>query len=295
MRILTLNLWGENGPWQARLAVVAETLASLAPDVVTLQEVREVPGRVPNQAASLAAPRGYHHVFAPSTAWGGGHEGLAILSRFPIGVHQAQPLPHSAENEGRILLSARIDSDAGAVWVHTTHLSFREHEGCKREDQLLAIDEVVTARKAAAADNPRENPQILAGDFNATPSSDEIRWLTGLTSLNGRRTYYQDAWEILHPGEPGWTWARANPYTDRMHWLRSDRRLDYIFVTPVRRDRRGTVRSSRVVLDRPAGFGGGGGEPLYASDHFGVMADVDLQAQVAEPVIPAPVAPPGAA
>lgn len=282
MRFLTLNLWGENGPWEARMALVAEGLAALAPDVVMLQEVREVPGRVPNQAATLAAPRGWHHVFAPSTAWGGGHEGLAIASRFPVTLHRARPLPHTAENEGRIVLSARLDTDAGAVWVHTTHLSYRDHEGGKREDQVQLIDETVTACKA---ENPQENPQVLGGDFNSTPASDEIRWLSGLTTLGGRRVFYQDAWDVLHAGEPGWTWARANPYTGRMHWLRTNRRLDYIFVTPMRRDRRGTVQEARVVLDRPAGYGGGpagagsgagAGEPLFPSDHFAVLADVQM-------------------
>jgi endonuclease/exonuclease/phosphatase family metal-dependent hydrolase len=111
LRILTLNLWGDNGPWESRLAVVAEGLAGLEPDVVTLQEVREVPGRVPNQAAELAQRQGMQYVFVPSTAWGGGHEGLAVLSRYPIGEYDFRPLPHNSEKEGRIVLSVRVDSE----------------------------------------------------------------------------------------------------------------------------------------------------------------------------------------
>ena len=267
LRFVTLNLWGDNGPWQERLALCAEGLAVLDPDVVTLQEVREVPGRVPNQAAELARRLGFHHVFAPSTAWGGGHEGLAVLSRFPIGAEDFRPLPHSTETEGRIVLSARIDSELGEIWVHTTHLSFREHEGGKREDQVLFLDEVMMAHR-------NDNPQVLTGDFNAVPASDEIRWLTGLTTLAGRRVAYQDAWDRTHPGEPGITWARANPYVDVLHWLRPDRRLDYVFVTPVRRDRRGTITGARLVFEEPSLLPGG--ERLYASDHFGVLAEIRL-------------------
>src|SRR5262249_30489782 len=152
LRFLTLNLWGENGPWEARLALVSEKLGALLPDVVALQEVREAPGRITNQAEMLAAPRGWHHVFAPSTAWGGGEEGLAIVSRFPIGSHDFRVLPHSTSQEGRIVLSARIDSDHGEVWVHTTHLSYRENEGRKREEQVQVVDEVLSARKT---DNPQ--------------------------------------------------------------------------------------------------------------------------------------------
>jgi endonuclease/exonuclease/phosphatase family metal-dependent hydrolase len=284
LRFLTLNLWGENGPWESRLALVAEKLKSLLPDVVALQEVREVPGRIVNQAELLARHCGWNHVFAPSTAWGGGHEGLAVISRFPIGAFDARSLPHSLENEGRIVLSARVDSDFGEVWVHTTHLSYRENEGHKREDQILIVDEVVAAHRG-------DNPQVLMGDFNAVPHSDEMRWMTGLTTLAGRRVYYQDAWEMMHPGLPGYTWASANHFSERMYWLRTDRRLDYIFVTPVRRDRRGTLHSARLMFDEPMVMPSG--ERLFASDHFGVVAEVQFLAEPNEttgpPPAPAPV------
>jgi endonuclease/exonuclease/phosphatase family metal-dependent hydrolase len=267
LRFATLNLWGENGPWAARLALVGAELDRLAPDVLALQEVRQAEGRVPNQAAALAEARGWHHVFAPSTNWGGGQEGLAIVSRFPIGAHDWRPLPHSTETEGRIVLSARIDSDLGPIWAHSTHLSYRENEGLKREAQVQAIDEVVTAHA-----QPGDAPQVVMGDFNTVPESDEIRWLTGLCTLGGRRVFYQDAWATMHPQESGATWTRANHYTEGMFWLRRDRRLDYIFVTPVRRDRRGTVESAALAFDNPQTSPGG--EGLFASDHFGVCADV---------------------
>jgi endonuclease/exonuclease/phosphatase family metal-dependent hydrolase len=274
LRFLTLNLWGENGAWESRLSLVAERLDSLAPDVVALQEVREVAGRVDNQAATLAEASGYHHVFAPATAWGGGHEGLAVVSRFPIGAHDARPLPHSKETEGRIVLSARIDSDFGQIWVHTTHLSYRQNEGREREDQVQAVDDAVN-------DHQNGNPQVIMGDFNAVPHSDEIRWMCGLTTLGGRRVFYQDAWDVAHAGEPGYTWARANPNIERMGWLRPDRRLDYIFVTPQRRDGRGNVHAARLFLDEPQVFPGG--ERIFASDHFAVSAEIQLAANDPEP------------
>jgi len=270
LRFATLNLWGENGPWEQRLGLVAERLGGFLPDVVALQEVREVPGRIVNQAELLARQRGWNHVFVPSTAWGGGHEGLAIASKFPIGAHDSRALPHSLDNEGRIVLSARIDTDFGEVWVHTTHLSYRENEGRKREDQVLVVDEVVHAHKNDA-------PQVLMGDFNAVPHSDEIRWLSGLATLGERRVYYQDCWEMIHPGQPGYTWARENHYRERMHWLRPDRRLDYIFVTPTRRDRRGTIHDARLLFNEPVVLASG--ERLWASDHYGVLAEVQFLAE----------------
>ncbi|HVV50686.1 MAG TPA: endonuclease/exonuclease/phosphatase family protein [Polyangia bacterium] len=266
-RFLSLNLWGENGPWEARMALLAARLEALAPDVIGLQEVREVAGRVPNQAAALAAPRGFHHAFAPTSGWGGGHEGLAIVSRFPIGAQQFRPLPFSTETEGRGILSARLDGEAGGIWVHTTHLSYREHEGLWREAQVQFVDQVLT-------EHDNGNPRVVMGDFNTVPESDEIRFLTGQHTLGGKRVAYQDAWTAVNQDRPGPTWCRANDYTERMHWLRRDRRIDYVFVTPVRRDRRATVRAAAVVLDAPEI--GPDGARLFASDHFGVTADVQL-------------------
>ena len=71
-------------------------------------------------------------------------------------------------------------------------------------------------------------PPILCGDFNAEPDSDEIRFLCSLTALDGRTTFYQDAWRAAGDG-PGYTqdW-RANAIADSMNLNR--KRIDYVFV-----------------------------------------------------------------
>ena len=113
----------------------------------------------------------------------------------------------------------------------------------------------------AAAES--ELPKILCGDFNATPDSDEIRFLRGLHTSAGRRTVWQDAWERRHGRADGFTWARANPYTARLRWLDRDRRLDYISVSLLKRDGRGVIHDCRIVLDRAAADG------ALPSDHSG--------------------------
>jgi len=260
LRCLTLNLWGIEPPLEARMALVVEALRALAPDVVGLQEVREGPD-VPNQAVALAAASGYQYVFAPAVDFAGGHEGLALLARQPFAEHSARELPHAQPEERRILLSARLTAD---LWVHTTHLNYRLQHGRQREDQVLAIE-------AALAERPG-SVHVLMGDFNARPESDEMRFLRGLTTLDDRRVHYQDAWERRHPDQAGWTWAAANPGTAKLAFLERDRRLDYVYVTPERRDGRGRVLDCRIVLDRP----GPGG--VFASDHFGVLAEVQVGA-----------------
>jgi endonuclease/exonuclease/phosphatase family metal-dependent hydrolase len=269
LRCLTLNLWGDQPPLEARVQVAVEGIRSLAPDVVALQEVCAFP-TLPNQAETLARATGLAFVFAPAVAFRGGHEGLAFLARAPIVAHESRELPGATASERRVLLSAGLAVDDRVIWVHNTHLNYRLTHGRQREDQVLAIDRVVGARAG--------EPQILMGDFNARPESDEIRWLTGLTTLDGRRTFYQDAWARRHAQDPGWTWASANPYTAALGFLQTDRRLDYIFVTPERRDGRGRILDSRLVFDRPSAAG------VYASDHFGLLAEIQ--------VTPDPVAPP---
>ena len=262
-RVLTLNLWGEQEPLERRLALIVETCAALAPDIIGLQEVREVPGKVPNTAATIAAALGYHHAFESATPWGGGDEGLAILSRLPIVRRGAVELPHAVPTERRVVLGVAVATPLGELCAFTTHLNYRMTDGAKREDQVAAVD-------AFAAGWPSPLPRLLLGDFNAVPHSDEVRFLRGLHTHAGRRTYWQDAWDRTHPGEAGYTWSARNPYTARLAWLDPDRRLDYIFVSPLFRDGRGAIRECRIVLDQPAPDG------AHASDHYGVFAEVQL-------------------
>jgi endonuclease/exonuclease/phosphatase family metal-dependent hydrolase len=263
LKVVTLNLWGEQPPLERRMQLAADGLRLLAPDVITLQEVRQIPGHLANQAETLAAALGMEFHFAPATPWGGGDEGLAILSRLPIVARGAHELPHAVPTERRLLVHATLDTPAGRLEVFTTHLNYRLTDGGKREDQIVAIDTI-------AGGVASELPKILTGDFNATPDSDEIRFLRGLHTSAGRRTYWQDAWERRHGHADGFTWARANRYTERLHWLERDRRIDYIFVGALRRDGRGAVRDCRVVLDVP------GADGALPSDHYGLYAEVQL-------------------
>ena len=110
-------------------------------------------------------------------------------------------------------------------------------------------------------------PPILCGDFNAEPDSDEIRYLSGLTPLEGDTTFYLDAWRTAGDG-PGFTndWRR-NPYCAALNVHR--KRIDYVFVGDafVRRGHAGRVLSAELVADEPL-------TGIVASDHFGVLAEI---------------------
>lgn len=267
LRVVTLNLWGNEPPLDRRLALAADQLRALAPDVVCLQEVRPLDGRAGRTTADvLAEALGLTAHYAVATRWDAGEEGLAILARTLHAV-EVLALPDARPNEARILLSAQVASVGGPIWVHATHLHYRLDDGLAREHQVVAIDDAIRARRGNT-----DPPQLLCGDFNATPDSDEMRFLRGLTTLAGRRTHFQDAWLRIHGDEPGLTWSSENPLTRPLRSLDIDRRLDYVYATSRKKDGRGTVHDCRVVLTARDPDG------TAASDHYGVLADVQVEA-----------------
>jgi endonuclease/exonuclease/phosphatase family metal-dependent hydrolase len=286
LRVITLNLWGTQPPLDARLALAARQLRALAPDVVCLQEVRPLDGQAVRTTADvLADALGMTARYAVAVRWGdgehaglpAGEEGLAVIAR-SVRETRVVALPDPRPGDARILLSASIDSAGGPIWVHTTHLHYRLDDGVARERQVVAIDDAIRAlgRHADSA------PQILCGDFNATADSDEIRFLRGLTTLDGRRTHFQDAWLRLRrepgPGDgpaDGVTWSSENRWTRPLRSLDLDRRIDYVFVTTRKRDGRGTVHACQVALTERDGDGD---TAFCASDHYAVCADVQVVA-----------------
>ncbi|MDB4960015.1 MAG: Endonuclease/exonuclease/phosphatase [Myxococcales bacterium] len=284
LRVITLNLWGTEPPLQHRLDLAIRQLRALAPDVVCLQEVRPLDGKQGTTTAEVIAEAlGLSAHYAVAVAWEAGvhgnlpagQEGLAIIAR-SIRDARVLPLPEPRPGDARVLLSAQIDTDGGPIWIHTTHLHYRLDDGLAREHQVLAIDEAI---RGFGRTNDSA-PQILCGDFNATPDSDEMRFLRGLTTLGGRRTHFQDAWLRLHrepiPGEgpaEGITWSSENRFTRPLRSLDIDRRIDYVYATSRKKDGRGTVHVSKVVMtDRE----GDGEHQICASDHYGVLADVQV-------------------
>ena len=282
LRVVTLNLWGTEPPLDARLALAARQLRALAPDVVCLQEVRPLDGRAGRTTAEVVADAlGMTAHYETAVAWDtspalpGGQEGLAVIAR-AIRETRVETLPEARPTETRILLSASLDTPAGAIWVHNAHLHYRLDDGVAREHQVLAVDDAIR-RLGRDRDSP---PQILCGDFNATADSDEIRFLRGLTTLGGRRTHFQDAWLRLHrepgPGDgpaEGITWSSDNRFTRPLRSLDLDRRIDYVFVTTRKKDGRGTVHDCRVVLTEREGLGE---VAICASDHYGVCAEIQI-------------------
>ena len=268
LRLVTINFWGIEPPLDRRIALAVRQLRDLAPDVVAMQECRPLDGVTGRTTADvLAAELGMHAHYAMAVQWSGGQEGLALITRAPLRVVARLELPEPRPTEARILLSGEVDTPAGPIWVHTTHLHYRLDDGVARERHVAAIDAAIRARRTDTSP-----PQLLCGDFNAPPDADEIRFLRGLHTLEGRRTHFQDAWLRSHGEQLGHTWSSENELTRPLRSLDIDRRIDYVFATSRKKDGRGTVKDCRIVLAERDDTG------ICASDHYGVMAVVQVGA-----------------
>ncbi len=182
-------------------------------------------------------------------------EGPAILSRHPIVAWETYELPRcGAYLDPRVVLRAELATPHGRVHAFSTHTSGL---GCQVEQAAR----IVSAWRGAM-------PAVLMGDLNGVEATP---WIAAL----GDRGFV-DAFRSVHPTEPGvTTWQRIDGPVSTAR-----RRIDYIFVLPGTAIS-GAVRESRVVLDSPGRRADG--SPLWASDHYGVLAKISLAPAAAEP------------
>jgi endonuclease/exonuclease/phosphatase family metal-dependent hydrolase len=145
----------------------ARLIEAQNPDVVVLQEVSRgwpVTTGV-DQLSWLSRRLDMPYVWGPSA--GDSLWGLAVLSRAPM--HDADMTIYSVTNNlRRGVLSVRIETTSGDLWVFATHLD----NGAKAADiRLQQVQELVQVWGGRA-------PAIIAGDFNASPSSDVVAVVT---------------------------------------------------------------------------------------------------------------------
>lgn len=255
--MLTLNIWNLSGPWRQRRDEIVAWLDLLDPDIVCLQEVLEnEDGR--NQAGYLAERTAVpYHVAYGGRPWHDRLFGNAILSRWPIEVTGSSDLPPSSKpgDVDRLVVHARTNG----LEVFSTHLSWRLDDSAIREAQVRALVEVVRA-----VSRPDLPPPIVAGDMNAEPDSNEMRYLCGLAALDGDSTSFVDAWRVAGGGGNGWTWDNRNPFA--VEAREPDRRIDYVLIG-WRAGSRVWVRHAEVVGDRAL-------TGVHPSDHYGLLAEL---------------------
>jgi endonuclease/exonuclease/phosphatase family metal-dependent hydrolase len=276
LRVVTLNIGSLFEPdWANRRVELVDWLRSLDADVVCLQEVWETHDDS-NSAAWIVdqfASGHWHWAFGgpefhPFNRAGSVRFGSAILSRRPfewtrldiLPIDQRAGIPKSFTMPLE-LFSART----GGIDFYSTHLAPAPAQGYQRVKQVMFIDEVIRARQTST---DHVGP-ILCGDFNAEADSDEIRFLKSLATIDGRSTYYQEAWQATAQTGLGLTAdPRVNPTARYLNV--PPKRIDYIFAGDAfyHPDGAGLITHVEVCFNEPR-------TGVYASDHFGLMAEIN--------------------
>jgi endonuclease/exonuclease/phosphatase family metal-dependent hydrolase len=271
LRVVTFNLLhggpssgltGDGDLLETRLTMVIDELRRLGPDIVALQEASIGRGRG-NVAGRIAEALGLQYVHTPATTrvfpvpfvnhvivWLMNFaEGPAILSRYPITASEVHDLPRCIKRfDPRVLLQAEVATPWGRLAVFSTHTS--------RDDcQVGHVAEVVRGRATSG-------PALLMGDLN---TGERAAAFQALTNGGG----FVDVFRATNPDAPGATvWQRVRAGTSTVF-----RRVDYVLMAGVR-DGPAAACASRVVLNTPGR--GPDGQALWPSDHYGVLADVDV-------------------
>jgi endonuclease/exonuclease/phosphatase family metal-dependent hydrolase len=224
---------------------VTETLASLRPDVVALQEIGPTNALIELQSrlrqAGLDLPH-WEHVSGYDT-----NIFVAVLSRFPITARRS----HAQESfllEGRRFRTSRglleVDLEVSPSYRFTlfsAHLKSKRTIGAAdqaemREQEARALRRLVEARLAA---DPKANV-LVCGDFNDTKDSPALKALLG---RSGNRSLF-DTRPVERNGDQA---ASENPRWDPRHvswthfygkegWLTTSRRNDHLAMHKGRED-----------------------------------------------------------
>lgn len=270
MRIVTLNTWGTRGPWEERLDRMRREFTRLDADIITLQE--SVRTAELSQAALMLGDA-YH--LAEQTDRESGvdgvptGQGITTASRWPIGEFIEVDL-HLTERTGDFACACLITEilapdPVGRVWVANHFPDYQlDHE---RERRLQAVT-VARALEELVAEKPGH--VIVAGDMDADPLADSMRFWTGRHSIENVSVCYRNAAEAVHGAVPLETYVPENPYQVDADW--PFRSIDHVLVRCGRSGPTLLARSCRRAFDAGAAI---------VSDHFGLVVEY-------EPVSPTP-------
>jgi endonuclease/exonuclease/phosphatase family metal-dependent hydrolase len=273
-RVLTINVENLEGD-NRRTKAINQELRRIGPDLASFQEVIRRPDR--DQLDELLAGTGLHGTHqADAMSYTPSHSdrygGTAVATRWAhttlevvdMRVAGAADVPWCT-----VAVTVPIPGEGDVLFIGTT-AAWRLDAEAVREQQAIALTDLDARHRRAL-------PTIIAGDFNAAPDPASIRYLCGLQSLRGRSVHYHDAWAIAGDG-PGHTWTVDNPNTRTVadavvRQPEHRRRIDYMFIGSWHQHRHAycQVRSAALAFDQPI-------DGVWASDHLGVVVDVDIGA-----------------
>ena len=260
IEVMSFNLRWRRDPapnsWETRQALVLELLRAEAPAVVGLQESRAeyldtLLPQLPEYAAYPPAGSRQNSI-------------LYCKSRFRLDARTSDaanarvdaPAADWGEGSVRLPRSARLVDERSGVGFYVYNNHFDHRFAASRLWSAGVLMDRVRARTF-------DDPVILTGDFNATPSEPAVAVLRGKSPMGedevDRPLQFVDTFGRLHPDGIG-----TGTYHDFLG-IRFGPRIDYVFAGPDIR-----VRSARILRFERDG--------RYPSDHFPVAATLVLEA-----------------
>ncbi|SFE12835.1 exodeoxyribonuclease III [Paracidovorax konjaci] len=243
MKIATFNV----NSVRARLPALLQWLQESQPDVACLQELKCTDDAFPAEAIRAA---GYGALWHGQKAW----NGVAILARGAEPIEVQRGLPGDAADSQSRYLEAAV----GGVLVACLYLPNGNPAPGPKFDYKLAWIERLAAR--AAVLHGREEPVVLAGDFNIIPTELDVyrpaAWVDdALFRPEVREAFrtlvgsgWTDALRATHPGQAVYTfWDYL-----RQRWPRdAGLRIDHLLLNPAAARRLQEAGVDREVRGRP--------------------------------------------
>src|SRR5918999_1360427 len=165
MRVLTLNLWGIRGDWEARRAVLVNGLRELRPDLIAFQE--PIVTADYDQVVDLIGEEyavAHHSIREPDG------QGISIASRWPLERVEELDLqvsPRTADFACTALIAEVNVPDGIGPLLFVHHLpNWQVDFESERELQTVPV-----ARRIEERVGEREMHVVLAGDLDADPGA----------------------------------------------------------------------------------------------------------------------------
>lgn len=307
LKVLSINVWSGldyKGNWKfgeyessqlrgKRFTALLKQIKILNPDVIFIQEANPLP-RYSIQLADSLNYSEVHQVCNAGIKIGSigipinFKEGIAILARKNLCLEKTNTWKLSGSfglhgdllsihfDESIFALAAKIKVEDTPIILVNVHLvaapPFDSAGVLRRKTEVKKLLENLR--------ETNENyPVILAGDFNATPESEEIQYLI-------RDYYFLDSYEKI-TSQKHYTWdGKYNPntyfssqHTDALGKLLTDeeikaadydtiqRRIDYIFFN--NKFSLDDLIETDIVFDNPV-------DEVFISDHYGIYSKLNL-------------------
>ena len=250
MRVATFNIWNSSRGMPLREKQIVNELNSISSDIICLQEVKsEVYDMLKNNLSNY--DYSYYHISEE-------HDGLAIFSK--------HPLLTKVHTNYAILVTCEYNNNK--ILVVNVHLPW--DSVMKKENYMVKI---IHETSKIAADYT-----VLTGDFNCSDKSSVHQYLIGdITLLNTEANpcYYDLAEvyaEINNETPENTLNIRTNPRWQGNNVAYTGGRVDRVYL-------KDAFPKSQPILKSFALFGKEINEKsgYCASDHYGVMVEVELE------------------